>query len=427
MGAVTPLGLDVASSWKRLENGGSGIVPTSESPLSQYDDYEKIGAKVVGAVPDFMLPAQFKEKSIKVDQNYMHRSALLGTRAVYEALSQAGLLNEDLVIDPDKVDPYTIGLYMGTTFAGMAHSVQAMLKDRLSPSDLFKTLPARVATSQAMQFGAKNLSPMIGWECASGAVATDIGARSLLRYRDDMPPVANVVVAGGTDGPLEPANLAYFEALKTAVSPSTDPITASRPFDKAANGLVMGEGAAALVLETLAHAKWRGINESDIQAELVGYASLTDAQSKTRAGIEGAAHAMAQVAYMGRLTVGETIYINAHATSTSDGDPIEANIIQQFVTEAGQNRNNTYVTSTKGATGHTMGAAGAIEAVFSIKALQTSTIPPALNLENPIEETQGLELSPGRTTPLASLDMAISNSLGFGGGVTTLAFRKFQP
>jgi 3-oxoacyl-[acyl-carrier-protein] synthase II len=426
MGAVTPLGLDVITSWRNLEAGRGGIVSASDSPLAAYPKYEELGAKVVGTVPDFVFPSEFKDYGVKIDQKNMHRSAQLGISAVYEALKQADLLDEKLLIDAQKVDPFRAGLYIGSTFSGMDHAVEAMNQTRLAPSDLFKSLPARAATSEAMQYRAGNLSPLLGWECASGAVTVDIGARALLRYRDDMPPISDVVIAGGVDAPVAPANLKYFGALKTAVSPSTDPIIASRPFDNGANGLIMGEAGGAVVLETWEHAKARGLKPEDIQAELVGYASFTDAESKTKAGMEGAVRAMTQAAHMARVMVGETVYINAHATSTGEGDPIEARIIQEFIRRQSLKPEDIWVTSTKGATGHTMGAAGSIEAVFSISALQKNIIPPALNLDSPIEEIRGFNLNPHTSKTLDSVDIAISNSLGFGGGVTALAFRKFK-
>ncbi len=425
IGAVTPLGLNARRSWESLEKGQHGIEPIAMSPLADSPGYEELGAKVVASVPGFELPADFKDLAVKTDRNYLHRSALLGIRAVYEALDQAALLDDKLTVDAAQVDPFDVGLYMGTTFAGLGYSTQAAGNGRLRPSDLFKSLPARTATSVAMQFGTKNPSPMLGWECASGALAIDIAARSLLAYRQDMPPVAKVAVAGGADAPLEIANMRYFGVID-AVTANDNPYTASRPFDKDANGLVMAEGSGALVLETWENAKNRGIQPHQILAELAGYASFTDAASRTKAGIEGAVRAMTQAAQMAKLAVGETVYINAHATSTAEGDPIEADVIQEFIRNNRVKRNEVWVGSTKGATGHTMGAAGAIEAVFSIAALNQNIVPPSRNLESPIDETDGLWLAPAVAKPLKGIDLVISNSLGFGGGVTALAFRKFQ-
>jgi 3-oxoacyl-(acyl-carrier-protein) synthase len=426
VGAVTPLGLDVESSWLALKASETGVVKTGETHLADHAGYEDMGVKVVAAVKDFSIPKDFKEKSVKVDKGYMHRSALLGVRAVHEALSQAGILDEFLSIDKDQVDPYEVSLYMGSTFAGMGYSAEAATRDRLRPSDLFRSLPARVSTSIAMQYGINGPSPMVGWECASGALALDASVRSLLPYRSDAPPDSRLVVAGGADAPIEPANLRYFEAIE-AVSPSDNPHSASRPFDKNASGLIMGEGAGALVLETWASAQSRGLTEEDILAELVGHASFTHADSKTRAGIEGAVRAMTKAAHMGQIAVEETIYINAHATSTIDGDPIEARIVQEFVHRNGLKKSNVWMNSSKGAIGHTMGASGAIEAIFATKSVSEGIIPPALNLDTPIEQAAGLNLSSCQSTELGKIDMVLSNSLGFGGGVTTLAFRKFQP
>lgn len=424
MGAITPVGRDLTESWHNIIDGQHGIRPIGETALAKYDDYDSLGAKVLAEVVDFDLlyePVLAEHKADLDNQNW-HRSVEFAFVAMYQALSAAGLLKHNDVKLTEDIDPFRVGSAIGSTFSGGDHTTPVGKRPR--PSDLFKSLIARPATATAMQLNLKGPGGFVGDECASGSKAIYDGVKILREVTPLMDTDADVMVVGGTDAGLSPANIRYFDALKRAVDPSDDPATASAPFDKSANGLVMGEGAGALVLETREHALSRGIETYAMDAEIVGYAHLTDAENKTKAGMEGTVRAIKRAMQMAKIALGETVYFNAHATSTSDGDPIEATAIMTAIKELELDPRDFYVTSTKGATGHTLGAAGAIEAAFAIKALQQGIVPPALKLHNPIEEVKGFNLSPLQATRLNNIDAVMSTSLGFGGPVTALAFRK---
>jgi 3-oxoacyl-(acyl-carrier-protein) synthase len=394
--------------------------------LADYPFYQKLGAKVVAEAlynpdEDPIVIANRREIDIK----NMHRSHILAWRTMYFALQSAKLIEQGSLALKEEIDPYRVGAYMGTTFSGIAH-ISEVDFNKVKPSDLFKYLPARVATAPAMALGIHGKVTGVLDECASGASSSDDGALRLFKYRDDLPPKADIMVVGGSDAPIVPANLNFFEALKQAVDPTDNPKKASRPFDQEAKGFVMGEGAGAMVLETWEHARKRGLEEADIIAELVGFDSLTDAQNKTLAGMEGTVRVIKNVFEMAGLALGEIVYVNSHATGTLAGDGREAEAFRRAIIDMSLDPSDFWMTSTKGATGHTMGGSGAIEAAFAIMAIVDSTIPPALKLQNPISETEGFNLSPLEATKLRSVDVAVSTSLGFGGTATALAFRKFK-
>lgn len=424
---ISPVGNDLTSSWEALVAGADGVIPIEEARVAAHPSFQYIGAKVVAEAPfDTDEDPLIKENRKEIDSRFMHRSHLLAWRTMFFALQRAKLIEHGSLTLTPKIDPYTVGSYMGTTFSGVAHLAEVDF-ERVWPYDLFKYLPARIATAPAMALGIHGHTLEIGAECASGATTVDTGISRLFKYRNDLPPKANIMVVGGADAPIVPANLNFFEALKQAVDPTDKPEEASRPFDEAAQGLVMGEGAGALVVETWENAQNRGLSEDDIVAEVVGWDSLTDGENKTLAGMEGTIRVIENVMRMADIALGETVYINAHATSTVGGDKREAEAYRQAIANMGLNLKDFWMTSTKGATGHTMGAAGAIEAAFSIMALKEGLIPPALKLKNPIPETEGFNLSELQATRLPSVDAAISTSLGFGGTATALAFRKFEP
>lgn len=423
---ISPVGDNLESSWQAIKDGEHGIKPVSEARVAEHSFYKNVGVKVVAeAIFDERnddMAAAFKKE---LDVKNMHRSHIMAWRTMYLALRQAGLIKEGSHKLTDEIDPYRIGAYIGTTFSGAAH-VNDVNFSRVRPSDLFKYLPARVATAPALDLGIHGHTFQAGAECASGATTIDLGISRLLKNRDDMPAKADFMVVGGTDAPIVPANLNFFEALKEAVDPRENPQEVSRPFDQGAKGLVMGEGAGAMVIETWENAKARGLTEEDILAEIQGYESFTDAENKTLAGMEGAVRVIQSALKMAAVALGETVYINAHATSTAQGDGREAEAYRRAIANLNLNLDDFWMTSTKGATGHTMGAAGAIEAAFAIMAMREGVIPPALKLYEPITEAEDFHLSPLERTDLTQVDAAISTSLGFGGTATGLAFRKFK-
>jgi 3-oxoacyl-[acyl-carrier-protein] synthase II len=430
LGGVTPVGANMQESWQAIKEGRDGIIKISDTDLATQEGVMESGAKVIAPAAKVDIyddPLLFEHRK-KLRTNWWHPSAKLGFLALYESLRDADLLDPStLRLDAEKADRFRTGFYLGSTFSGADQlgDIVGLSPENVNLKHLLKYLPARAATAPAMPLGLNGPGGMIGEECASGGSAIRLGAKEMLPYWG-LAGDADIMVVGGTDAELSRYNLMLFGSAKGTVDPTDDPSLASRPLDKERGGLVMGEASGALVLETLSHAKSRGVTEDKIYAELVGFANLTEAANETRAGEDGARKVIETVLRMAGVQVHEVAYFNGHLTSTPDGDFVEVTVAQQSFKNVGIKPSNIWLTSTKGATGHTMGAAGAIEAAFSILALRDNTVPPGLKLNNPMEETQGLNLSPLKATILPSIDVAVSTSFGFGGTAAALAFRKYK-
>lgn len=427
MGAVTPVGKTLPDSWQAIKDGEHGIKKIADTRLASVEGILETGAAIAAPAPDIKLSdALLPEHRTKMRSSWWHPSAKLGFLALYESLNDAQLLDlSKLQLDPEKVDKFRAGFYLGSTFSGADQLGSVIDTGGARLDDLMKYLLARAATAPAMPLGLNGPGGLIAEECASGGSAVRLGAKEMHPYWGGQTD-ADVMVVGGTDAELSRYNLMLFGAAKGTVDPTDNPEEASRPLDEDRNGLVMGEASGALTLETYAHAKARGLPYENIYAELVGYANLTEAANETRAGMEGAIRVIEQALVMARVVVGETVYFNGHFTSTIDGDPIEMEAIKQAVENLGLRPEDIWLTSTKGATGHTMGAAGAIEAAFAILAMRDGTVPPGLKLYKPIEEAAGFNLSPLQKTVLPNIDVAVSTSFGFGGTAAALAFRKLS-
>lgn len=412
-----------------VDSNKSGIRLTSESPLTQDPFFAGFEAKVIA---DTGYDPQTDEITARyIDRGeikYIHRSGLMMWRTVLLGLQKLGLLDEKTAKLISEIDRSRVGLIVGTAFSGTDHLTEVNV-ERVRPSDPLNTLIARVATAPGMELGINGPVMQLGTECASGATGADVAIGYLTTYRDDLPPRADLMIVGGVDAPITKINAGTFvRGVKRSATSNDDPRTASRPLDKAADGLVMGEGAGALFLATVAGARKMGFTAKHIKAELVGYSTLTHAESRVFAGHEGTVRLISQVLKMANIQPHEITYINPHATSTAGGDSREIRALAEAVDQRGLKRRNVWVGPTKGATGHDMGAVGAIEAHFTENALNENTIPPALNLENPIEDTDGFSLGiPRGKIILPAIDVAVSISLGFGGTGTALAFRKFKP
>ena len=428
LGGVTPVGSNMPESWQAIKAGHHGVKKINDTHLASVEGIAETGASLAAPAAEVELydDPLLSEHRRKIRDSWWHPSAKLGFLALYESLKDAHLLDSStLRLDPDKVDRFRAGFYLGSTFSGADQLGTVLDKDRARLDDLMKYLPARAGTAAAMPLGLNGPGGLVAEECASGGSAIRLGAKELHPYWGSQSD-ADVMVVGGTDAELSKYNLMLFGAAKEAVDHGDNPEEASRPLDEDRNGLVMGEASGALVLETFDHAKKRGVDKTDIYAELVGYSNLTEAENETKAGLEGAIRVIEQAFKMAQVCVGETVYFNGHFTSTKDGDPIEMEAIRQAVSNLGLKPENIWLTSTKGATGHTMGAAGAIEAAFSILAMLDKTIPPGLKLHKPIEGTDGFNLSPLQKTELPNIDVAVSTSFGFGGTAAALAFRKLS-
>jgi 3-oxoacyl-[acyl-carrier-protein] synthase II len=417
MGAVTPLGESVAETWDAVVDGQTGFRNIREDILA---DYPQLRVHVAATVPDFSLlrDEYFGARLTEKDLRSLHRSAQFGMLAASQALRQAGLLHPDErhEIDPGVVDPDRVGVRMGTGIGGADELGPTRVKinqggksDRVMPTTILRVLPERVATSVSMYFQARGPVNTVIGACATGNLNIGDAAR-LLKLSE-----ADVMIAGGTEAQISPEGIALFDGT-TALDGTDDLSIASSPFNKRAKGFVMGEGAGALILETLAHAKRRG---ALVLAELVGYGETSDAYHVTRPSGVGAVRAL-QIAQR-TVPYNGLGYINAHATGTG-GDAIELTAISEVFSPdeiAG-------ISSTKANIGHLLGAAGAIESIFSIEALRKQMLPPTLKAsQDPIPETAAWQMNfdAAARTPV---DYAVNNSFGFGGLNAVTHWRMFE-
>jgi len=421
IGAITPLGLNIQDSWDNLINGKSGIKSHG------FNEYPQIQAKVGGTVTDFDPAKALDGLLPKKEIRRIHRSTQFSLSATLQALQQAGLIraNEDessadkkWEIDPVIIDPRDVSIIIGTGVGGIeaiARVQQNLDKGKTAEvSHIFHALPERVVTPVAKAFGIKGpiYTPIAA--CATGNIAITLGVKEIMSGD------AKIAAVGGTEAVVVPIGLTMFDVLQ-ALSREPDPTKTPRPLDKSAGGFVMGEGAGILILERYDVAKKRG---AKILAEVAGYGNTSDAYHDTNPSGEGAERAMRIAIDRSREKRGNgnrRFYINPHATATPTGDPVEIKAIRNEYRE--EIKNIAGISATKGATGHLLGAAGAVEAIFCIKALETQVMPPTLRLENPIDEAEGLNLVP-KEAQKGEFDHAQNNGFGFGGINSVVIFSR---
>ena len=400
LGAVTSVGNDTETMWTALVAGKHGIAPITRFDPSGFK--ATLAAEVKGFDP----------------QQYMERSEVRRTDPVVQfAVAAAAQAGKDSGLD-GSIDPKRVGCYFSSGIGGLMTTVEedAKLREkgprRVSPYAITNMMGNASAGTVAIKHGCKGPCMDIATACASSTHALGEAYRAILHgYADAM-------YAGGSEAAIVPVAVAGFINCQ-ALSCSEDPDRASIPFDRERNGFVMGEGAACLVLEEYEHAKARGAH---IYCEIVGYGSTCDAHHITAPDPEGegGADAIAQAL----STLGEfdpaRVYINAHGTSTPMNDRIETlSLKRAFGEEAAR---KLHISSTKGATGHMLGAAGATEAVISVLALSRDTVPPTVGYREPDPDCD-LDITPN-TAVETPLDAAVSLSLGFGGHNGCVAFRK---
>ena len=421
MGVIGPNGIGVEDFWRNLKDGKSGIV------THRFDQYPQIKASVAGMVPEKFNPevALAGLLSTRDIRNRLHRSAHFSLAAAFEALQQAGLLtqnnNEDAedkkwTINSQIVEPSEVAAVIGTGIGGgeITAKVQLLLDDkkRASPSDILHVLAERVATPVTMAFGIKGPTYAVVAACATGNIAIASGIKEIM-IGD-----AKIAIVGGAEASNNPIGFAMFDAMH-ALDTEADPKKTPRPFDQSAGEFVMGEGAGILVLERLDFARQRGAR---VLAELTGYGIYSDAYHDTRPSGEGGRRALRKAIERSREKGARgLVYNNLHGTGTPTGDPVELGIVKEVYTE--QKIAVAGMSSTKGATGHLLGAAGAVEAVICIKALEDQVMPPTLHLENPIKEAEELNLVP-KEAQGAEFDQAHSNAFGFGGLNAIVVFSR---
>jgi 3-oxoacyl-[acyl-carrier-protein] synthase II len=402
MGAITSFGLTVEALWNGLAAGRSGIGPITLCTTEGYPT--KIAGEVRGFEPrDFM---DFKE-------------ARRMSRASQFAVAAARLALADACLDPATL-PDDAGVVIGTgnsSFPDLEQATRTMIAKggmRISPFAMPAVLPSMSGGQIALQLGVRGYNSTISTACAAGTQA--IGEAAEILRRGD----ASIVLAGGTEAPMCELGLAGFCVMRAMSTRNDEPEKASRPFDAQRDGFVPGEGSAMLVLETLAAARARGAR---IYAEILGHGVSSDAYHVTAVPPDagGAYRAMTSAIRNARICPEEVDYINAHGTATPQNDIGETVGIKRVF---GERAYQIPISSTKSMTGHCLGAAGAIEAVATIRAIGASLIPPTINLDNP-DPACDLDYVPHVARP-ATIRVAMSNSFGFGGQNATLVIEHYE-
>ena len=402
MGAITPIGNDVESFWQGLKDKTVGI-----GPITYFDttDYKcKLAAEVKGFDPKQYMDAKAARR--------MEAFSQFAVAASKEALEQSG-------IDMEKEDPYRVGVCVGSGIG----SLQAMEKDvkklnekgpsRVNPLLVPLMISNMAAGNVAIQFGLKGKCFNVVTACATGTHSIGEAFRSI-QYGE-----ADVMVAGGAEASITPIGIAGFSSL-TALNTTEDASRASIPFDEDRNGFVMGEGAGVVVLESLEHAKARGAN---ILAEVVGYGATCDAFHITSPAEDGsgAARAMENAMKDAGMAAEDIDYVNAHGTSTHHNDLFETKAIRLAL---GDHAEKVKINSTKSMIGHLLGAAGGVEFITCVKSIQDGFIHATVGLKTPGEGCD-LDYTMGDGVSM-NVDVAISNSLGFGGHNASLIVKKFS-
>ena len=401
MGAITPVGLDVGSTWDNLVHGRSGIAPVSSFETHDLD------VRIAGEVKGFE-PTDYLDK--KEARRY-DRFLQLGLVASAEAVNDARL-----VVTPDEAE--RVGVLLSSGIGGISTIVEAANvlatrgPDRVSPFVVPMMLPDMLSGMVAIQTGAKGPNFGVVSACATSGHALGEAAEIIKRCE------ADVIIAGAAEAPVTRIGLAAFDSMHALSTRNDEPEKASRPFDRDRDGFVLAEAAGVLVLEELEHARARGAR---IYAEVVGYGATADAFHITTPseGGEGAARAIKLALRRAGLQPSEIGYINAHGTSTPYNDRTESQAIKTVFGE-----HPPPVSSTKSMTGHLIGASGAVEAIVCIKTILEGCLPPTINYDNPDPECD-LDYVPNVARP-ARVDAALSNSLGFGGHNTALIVTRFQ-
>ncbi len=400
IGAVTPVGNNVPDFWEALKNGKNGI-----GPITRYDVGES-KFKLAAEVKDFD-PTIYMEKlaAKKLDRFSQFAMAAAG-EAMTDSQLEGNIEKEDLAV------------YFGSGIGGFETFCESheMLREkgprRVSPLFIPKMISNIAAGNIAIRYQAMNACVSVSTACATGTTAIGEGYRAILHG------YATAAICGGSEAAITPLAVAGFGSCM-ALSPSQDPNAASLPFDKRRGGFVMGEGAGAVILEEYEHAKARG---AKIYAEVVGYGSTCDAHHVTAPAEEAVASGKAiKIAAEGFASIApEAIYINAHGTGTSLNDKTETRAIKNAFGK--EDARKVHISSTKSMTGHMLGAAGAVEAIAAIMAVQEDIIPPTINLMEADPDCD-LDYTPNQAVQ-TRVEGAMSTSLGFGGHNACVAFRK---
>lgn len=433
IGLVTPLGVGTRAVWKNLIASKSGLVSTSILPDYESLGWDKIPSKVIGKVPNGSIEDDCWDSEDHFDKSESRRLALFAQYAMVsakEALNDAKLLNDK---DEVECNREKTGVAIGSGI-GSFHDIYDNAVNfnrfgyrKVQPLFIPKLLTNMAAGNISIKYGLQGPLHSVSTACATGLHS--IGdAYNFIKNE-----YADVMVCGGTEASIHPLALSGFaRARSVATEFNENPQEASRPFDSNRNGFVLSEGSGVLILERLDHALARGLTENDIYAEVLGYGLSGDAHHITapREDGDGAYKSMKMSLQRAKIDPSQIDYINAHATSTIIGDRAENNAINRLVGDSDKSKLN--ISSTKSSIGHLLGAAGAVESIFTIKAIHESTIPPTLNLKE-IGKHQDDEYSKfsrfdyvPNVKKVTDVNYALCNSFGFGGVNGTLCFGKYK-
>ncbi len=404
LGIVSPVGSTVDTAWDAVLNGRSGIAPVTRFDVSAFP------VRFGGAVKDFDVAQYIPPKEARRMDEFMHYGVAAGIQAV-----------TDSGIDFTKTDPALCGAICGAGIGGLwtieeDHNeyLKANSPRKISPFFIPGAIINMIAGHLSIRYGLKGPNLGVVTACTTSTHAIGLGMRTI-QYGD-----ADVIIAGGGEMATTRTGLGGFGQAKALSMRNDAPMEASRPWDKDRDGFVLSDGGGAVLLEELEHARKRGAR---IYAELVGFGMSGDAYHITAPPEdgEGARLAMAKSLADAGLSPGDVQYINAHATSTPLGDKAETTAMKRAF---GDHARKLAISSTKSMTGHLLGAAGVVEAIFSILAIRDGVAPPTINYHTPDPECD-LDYVPNTARPMR-IDIALSNSFGFGGTNGSLIFRRFS-
>lgn len=402
LGIISPVGNNVSDAWQNIVAGKSGITRISRFDASPF------ASQIAGEVKEFEITQYLSAKEARRMDIFIH----YGMAAAIQAIKDAGI--EDLA----ELDPERIGVNIGSGIGGLP-----MIEDtdvayhaggprKISPFFIPSTIINMISGNLSIMFGYKGPNLAIVTACTTSTHTIGVSAR-MIEHGD-----ADIMVCGGAESCVTPLAIGGFSSARALSVRNEDPASASRPWDKDRDGFVLSEGAGILVLEEMEHAKQRGAN---IYAELIGFGMSADAYHMTAPSEdgEGASRCMLNALKTAGVNTDEVNYINAHGTSTPLGDIAETIAVKKCF---GDHAKKLVINSTKSMTGHLLGAAGGVEAIFSVLTLYHQVVPPTINLNEPDPECD-LDYVPNTARDM-KIKLAISNSFGFGGTNGTLAFRR---
>ena len=406
LGVLSPLGYGVKANWQALIKGQSGLSKIKSFDATSY------ASQVAGHIPVGTKAGQFNPDDVlsPKEQRHVDSFILYGMAVGEQAMQDAGWFPKT------EEEKNRAGVYFGSGVGGLisivegGKAIETVGPRRLSPFTIPSILINLIAGHLSIKYGLQGPNIACATACTTGAHAIGEATRLIRENR------ADVMLSGSSEAAICPVGIGGFAQMRALSTHFNEtPQKASRPWDKNRDGFVMAEGAGAILLEEYEHAKARGAR---IYGEVVGYGITADAHHFTAPGGTGAKRAILQALDEAQMTPDQVDYINAHGTSTPMGDMVEFKAVKEVF-----GGTNVAMSSTKSMTGHMLGAAGSVEAVYTLLAMHNNVMPPTINLDDPEEETIGFNLVP-HTAQERQIDVALSNSFGFGGTNATLLFKK---